>query len=454
MAKKLRITPEKELLIGLIVSDEFIRQIVPIMQVKYLQASSSRTIASWCIEYYEEYKCAPKALIQDIYLQKKKSIQEEDADIIAKVLAHVSTVYATKDKYNVDYTMHNSEMYLRERRIALLQEELEKEVASGRVDKAENLVLTFNKIARVERKDTNLWRNKEIVSSIFNKEHNELFRMPGALGELMGYSKRGNLYSYGGVAKRGKTRWLAQTANIASMQHCNTLLIELEMTEEEISEVVLNHLERKPRIDKVSHLPYFGEGNEILYKDVVFEALTERGINRWQRRSEAMCAPLHLIAKNPSDATKERLEEEIIALEYHYGFIPDVIILDYANYMEAKGHDQRDKINNIWLGLKDWAKQYNCAVWTASHLNSDALKKDGEAVNVGEDRRILNHVSGMYILNQTEEEKKSGIMRVKATATRFGEYTSLDEVVVLYSYGEGRTYIDSRWKADVPLYNQ
>ena len=454
MATKLRITPEKELLIGLIVSDEFIKQIVPIMQVQYLQASSSRTIASWCIEYYEEYKCAPKELIQDIYIQKKKSIKEEDADIIAKVLSHVSSVYESKNKYNVEYTMHNSEIYLRERRITLLQESLEREISSGRVDKAENLLLTYNKVSRVERRETNIWKNKNIVSSIFDKEHNELFRMPGALGELMGYSKRGNLYSYGGVAKRGKTRWLAQTANIAAMQHCNTLLIEIEMTEEEISEIVLNHLVRKPAIDKVSRIPYFGEENEILYKDVVFEARTERDMNRWQTRSDAMCAPFHLLARNPSDATKDRIEEEITALEYHYGFVPDVIVLDYANMMDAKGHDQRDKINNIWLGLKDWAKKYNCALWTASHLNSDALTKDGDAVHVGEDRRILHHVSGMFILNQTEEEKRSGIMRIKATATRFSEYSSLDEVVVLYSYGEGRTYIDSRWKADVPLYNQ
>jgi hypothetical protein len=93
-------------------------------------------------------------------------------------------------------------------------------------------------------------------------------------------------------------------------------------------------------------------------------------------------------------------------------------------------------------------------VITATHLNGDALLKDASGYNVGEDKRKLNHVSGMYILNQTEEEKRSQIMRVKATATRFGQYTELDEVVVLYNYGVGRTYIDSRFKHDVEEYKE
>jgi hypothetical protein len=45
-------------------------------------------------------------------------------------------------------------------------------------------------------------------------------------------------------------------------------------------------------------------------------------------------------------------------------------------------------------------------------------------------------------------------MRIKATATRFGEYTELDEAVVLYDYGTGRTYIDSRFKHDIPNYTE
>jgi hypothetical protein len=448
---KFRMTPEKELIIGLIVSDDFIKQIEPILQLPYLQASSSKTIANWCIEYYQKYKTAPHEIIQSIYEQRKSSLQEEDAEIIAKTLKHVSDIYAEKDKYNIPYMIDKSVMYIRERRIVLLQDALEHEVTVGNVDKAENLIAGYNKISRSTRTVSNLWTDRQTVSNIFNKEYADLFRMPGVLGELQGYFQRGNLYAYAGVAKRGKTRWLAQSAMIASMQGCRTLIIELEMNEEEISEILLNNMVRMPSYECTVDIPFFTEDNAIAYKSIDFRAYTEKDMRKWQETGAMMCAPFHRLVFNPNEARLEDIEEQILSLEYYEGFVPDVIFVDYADIVNGKGYDARDRVNNIWLGLKTWAKKYHCGVITATHMNGDALRKDADAFNVGEDKRKLNHVSGMYILNQTEEEKKAGIMRIKATATRFGEYTSLDEVVVLYNYKTGRTYIDSRWLADVHL---
>jgi len=451
MAKNLRMSPEKELLIGLIVSDEFIKQVEPIVHQKYLQASSSKTILTWVLEYYEQYAEAPKQFIQEIYEQHRPLIVEADASIIAKVLKHVSDTYATKDKYNVAYMIDRAIHYIDERKIILLTEEVETALASNNLVKANNLILTYNKISRTTRGETNLWEDKELVAEIFNNEQQEVFSMPGVLGEYMGAFRRGNLYSYAGIAKRGKTRWLAQTANIGAMQDCNVLLIELEMTKPEIGEILLNHFVRLPVRESVHVLPFFDEDtNEILHKETEFKQRVETNFTKWQRKARVRCAPLHVVVR--TQASLKQLEDEILALEYYEGFIPDVIIVDYADYVEGEGYDSRDRTNNIWRGLKQWAKRYDCAVITASHLNGEAIRKDGDGANVGEDKRKLNHVAGMFILNQTPEEKQQGIMRIKATATRFGEYTEMDEVVVLYSYGTGRTYIDSRWKKDIPEY--
>jgi hypothetical protein len=211
-------------------------------------------------------------------------------------------------------------------------------------------------------------------------------------------------------------------------------------------------LVRKPKYDSILQIPYFNEDNTVLYKNVSFTGYTEEEFNAWTNKGSILGAPLHIVVKNPVDATLEALEEELLKLEYYEGFVPDVIIIDYADIIQGKGYDARDRVNNIWVGLKTWAKKYHCAVITASHLSGEALKKDGEAYNIGEDKRKLHHVSGMYILNQTEEEKRNGIMRIKATATRFSSYTELDEVVVLYNFSAGRTYIDSRWRKEIPEY--
>ena len=455
---KIKVTPEKELLIGLIVSDRFIQQLAPIIQLEYLQASSSRIIARWCLDYYKQYGCAPNIMIQDIYKQHLRTLTEEDSEMIARVLSHVSKEYANKDKYNVPYMIEQATRYLRERRADMLREKLDNFLLKGEIEKAENAILNYTKLSVRERQITNMWKDSQTISEIFNQESSKLFKMPGIIGEYMGSFRRSNLYAYAGVAKRGKSRWLAQTASIASMLRLNTVYFSLEMDKEETTQMIMNTMLRKPIRDTVQdvrvRLPYFTEDNDILYDEKIIKSATEADYQKWRRKADMLCSPLHRIIGEPYKMTLEDIENELLALEYYEGFIPDVIIIDYANLLKANGFDNRDKVNTIWTGLKALAKHWHCAVITASHMNTEALKKDGENYNIGEDRRILNHVSGMYILNQSEEEKQAGIMRIKATATRFGQYTEADQVVCLYDYDTGRTLIDSRWMRDVPEYSE
>jgi hypothetical protein len=775
MAKaKLKLTPEKELLIGLIVSDEFTQQIRPLLHTSYLQSNSSKVIAKWCMDYYDQYHTAPNQFIQDIYNQNKKALPEDDAILISKTLSHVSEHYTKKDTYNAQYAIDKALLYIRERRVSTLQEQLEHDLVVGHIDKAENAIMGYTKLARAEHEKTNLWDDTQVVHSIFNTESSSLFKMPGALGELLGDFRRGNLYSYAGVAKRGKSRWLLQTAALASLHRMNTVVVSLEMSKEETSEILLNSFVRKPTHKHTEEpcevtIPRFTEENSIVYDEVKSKPATVTDYLKWQKKAKMLGAPVHQIISEPDSMTIDDLNDKLISLEYYEGFTPDVLCIaegslvltegrglvpieqiklsdklwdgenwvshdgliykgekevikygnieatpdhlfwteegwrslesckelglriaqtecdgeririgenyisysegerkeqdkkrtktvymvrlrevwemwkrkvdklwepkkgdnkrmqdmhadeapkgipdvveeqgtltihkmqpsepsfleilrrarnrisvqkhfrclsmdkresrnsrrqkirdrsnrqrwalrtgksemvdkkaklssyektydygknisfpsivsickicrqyitkiikkddtkgsvgemepkyiqkksvwdirnaghfhrftvqgvlahnciDYADILKGKGYDSRDRVNNIWMGLKRLAKQYHCAVITATHLNGDALLKDASGYNVGEDKRKLNHVSGMYILNQTEEEKRSQIMRVKATATRFGQYTELDEVVVLYNYGVGRTYIDSRFKHDVEEYKE
>lgn len=453
----MKLTKEKELLIGLIVSDEFARKVVPELQTQYLQATSSRAIAKWCIDYYTAYKKAPTKHIQDIFDANKENIAEEDAITIAKVLAHVSKMYSNLETYNVSYMVDRARLYIKERRLAMLVEQLDHNLTTGNIAKAEATLASFSQISHDTMQATNIYEDREIIAEIFSKESHELFRFPGVIGEYMGNFRRSNVYAYAGVAKRGKSRWLAQTASIASLNGYNTVYISLEMDRPETTELLLNTMVRKPvrnEFERVQiKLPWFSEENDILYEEQTVDSATMHDFLKCQSRMQIGGAPIHLIIGEPDNMTLSDIEDKLIALEYDEGFVADVIVLDYANLIKAKGSDNRDKVNTIWMGLKRISKHYHCALITATHMNTEALKKDGEGFNVGEDRRILNHVAGLYILNQTAEEKQAGIMRVKATATRFSRYGEKDEVICLYDYDTGRTLIDSRWKADVPEYN-
>ena len=63
---------ERTIIIGLIVSDDYIKYLAKALPtIDHLNScfgsSTAKLIASWCFEYYREYNKAPKLHIQDIF---------------------------------------------------------------------------------------------------------------------------------------------------------------------------------------------------------------------------------------------------------------------------------------------------------------------------------------------------------------------------------------------------
>ena len=45
---------ERKILVGLIVSDDFIRAIAPIWAIHYMEASTAKLLSSWCVDYFKK----------------------------------------------------------------------------------------------------------------------------------------------------------------------------------------------------------------------------------------------------------------------------------------------------------------------------------------------------------------------------------------------------------------
>jgi len=59
------------------------------------------------------------------------------------------------------------------------------------------------------------------------------------------------------------------------------------------------------------------------------------------------------------------------------------------------------------------------------------------------DIRKLAHVELMLTINQTAEEKKKGLWRIGIMARRHGEFSKLEQVLVLHSLDLGQPLLDS-----------
>ena len=92
--RKVDSATEKNILTAMIVSTQFLQEVVHLINFDYFQNSYIRKVARWCVEHYERYEVAPFDDITTIFRNKKLELQEDDADLVEKLLTNISTKYS------------------------------------------------------------------------------------------------------------------------------------------------------------------------------------------------------------------------------------------------------------------------------------------------------------------------------------------------------------------------
>ena len=64
---------ERKIVIGFIVSTDYLRQVRGIWDSKLLESGMAKRLAMWCWEYFEKYDKAPGREIEGIYYAKIQS---------------------------------------------------------------------------------------------------------------------------------------------------------------------------------------------------------------------------------------------------------------------------------------------------------------------------------------------------------------------------------------------
>lgn len=133
--------------------------------------------------------------------------------------------------------------------------------------------------------------------------------------------------------------------------------------------------------------------------------------------------------------------------ERQYQFVPDLIIVDYADLLVTPTRtDFRHTQNEIWKGLRRISQERHALVVTATQADADSYERDRLRLkNFSEDKRKYAHVTAMYGLNQDkrDREKEIGLMRINELVKRRGAFSNLREVTVLQNLRRGRPFISS-----------
>lgn len=487
---------EENIIMSLIVSDKVCRDVIKMIKRDSFVNPYSQKIASWVQSYYKKYHKAPGKSIQDIYITEKLNLKEEEGDFISAFLAKLSIEFEKNNKLNEDYLIDKATEYFKKRSLKNISEQIQAFVEIDDVDKAEKALNSYRQISKESSRFINPFSDDAVKKYFEDTTNNvnNLFRMPGDLGHLIGDFERGTLVGVMAPSKRGKSFFLMEVALQAFFEKCRVVFVSLEMNSFKMERRILKRLtafgnETKeyvyPCFDclrnqtdtclksiRTNHIKLRHEDEDkpdfdpnSKYQPCVLcrgkkDFIAETWFHMIKRPKQKLNNTLktiqgirqmydenfRLICYPKFSANVSNIKSAIEHLEWEEGFIPDVIVLDYADILAPEDNQVtgRDRYDDTWKMLGNLADTRNSLVVTASQTNRASFnKKNVTQTDAAEDIRKIANVDVMIALNQLPSEKENGILRVSVVAERDDDFNQYKTCTILQNLALGQICLDS-----------
>jgi len=499
---------ERQIATGMVVSTDFLRSVSAIYEPGLIEIPFVRTIADWCLKHHETYKVAPGPHIRDLFdhESRKPEMDSDEAELIGDFLEEISNEHERADKFNVEYILDQTVQRFKKQKLTILADEIRGAASSGELADAEAFLAGYKQVSRYETSGVNPFTNQDVIRHAFESENQPLFSLPGALGRALGPVCREDFIGIMGPEKRGKTWWLMFYGIMAAKARCNVAFFQVgDMSEAQFTRRGHVYLAQRsfkekycgpilvPILDcyhnqwdscedenracdfgiiedeKKGTLAKFEDAEQDGYKPCTYcvkrYPLRFRGAH-WYTKREAV-EPLtwreairngkqfekRIKGRNFKLSTHSNTSINIKGIrailsgwEYFEGFVPDVVIIDYADILapEDTRKEHRHQQNDSWKAMRALSQDLKCAVITATQADADSYdKKSLKLTNFSEDKRKYAHVTAFHGLNQTPEEKRRGVMRYSQMLAREDDFDILRQVKVLQCLQIGRPYLES-----------
>lgn len=230
---------EKAITTGMVVSTQYLKDVRAIYAPDLLAIPYARIVAQWCLDYYERYAEAPGRYIGDIFeSHRRNGLAADQAELIEDFLAGLSDEYehAEAGKFNAAYLLDQTELRFEARNQELLIQDIKALHAKGDFRAAEELLTGYKRISRPTSDGCEPLSDMAVIQRAFDEDDSRiLFRLPGALGELVGPVEREDFIGILGPEKRGKSWRLLDIAIRALRVGCNVAYFDAgDMSEDQI----------------------------------------------------------------------------------------------------------------------------------------------------------------------------------------------------------------------------
>jgi replicative DNA helicase len=406
-----------------------------------------RDVVDRVYDYIDKFKKAPGDHLPDILEDLLESKKEGP-----NVEALVFSIKQLSENLNTKYVVTQLEHFTRQQSLKLGIVEAADAIQAGDLDRAENIIDKSRK-ARLSMFDPGSTLS-DIMGKLKNpKDENQriLINIPEL--DRYGYGPgRGELSLFLAPPKRGKTWWLIHLAKYALMQKWRVLYITLEVSDEIIGKRTLQSLfsvtQKTIKDFPVSHFKTdsLGRLTDINIGQMERPSLAEvKDLKAVEKKLEKMRLKDNMIIKAfpTGTLTVNMLKAYLEALEASARFMPDLIVLDYADLMKVDADNYRITLGNLYKDLRGIAVERNLALATASQSNRQgATAKTIDGTHVAEDYSKIAICDSAISYNQTTDERHLKLARLYTLAGR----NDADQFSVLVSqaYQVGQFALESR----------
>jgi hypothetical protein len=487
---------EKQIITGMIVSSEFLRNTFHCIDPVYFKSDYAKTLAKWILTYYEAYDKAPQKNIQAMFESKKESIRKDEAELLVIFLSSISKEYEGLQYFNEEYLTQQALRYFKKREIEIRAKNALAYIEKDRVEDADAEISGIKEISKITSDWYNPFDPANIVD-VFEREERPI-KIPGNLGEFVGGLDFGWTLLVAAGYKKGKTTLCNELAFIIASQNIPVAILSFEMKKRDINrrffkrilsgdkdggtfvypafDCKANQSGMCNRAERTNRLTLFNEeGNipefrlDMQYRPctwcrknepstyelghwftayerpsfnygTVFEKVREYGKFFGDDNLRIICYPR--FGASVDDAFRD-----LDVLEHIHGFKYRVVIWDYPEITIPSGHKKNDweSINETWMRIVGRASAKNYLLIAPSQITSNALytprlKQD----NIGRARAILGHVDAGLTINQTADDKRLGIIRVGTIIHRHDFFDEDDDCFVLQNLHLGQAHLDSQ----------
>lgn len=449
----------RKILTAMIVDKRALAKLSSEWQGKELQFSTSwmNMIAKWCTQYYEKYGDAPKARIKDRFCSWAAKRRNDDANVglVELFLAGLSDEYVRLEQahedVNSDHIIDLSASYFDEivngEKLRISQGLFQQ----GKIDEAHEVLNSIRRIDLGAGEGIDFLRKDEELRECFEDDDDEqLIIYPGVFGHFVnGLLQRDHLVSFLGPEKSAKSFMLHDMAYHAVKNRKKVAFFEVgDMGRKQVKRRFLTRITQYPARSPIGKWPCViqypteitppkakGEIADVVFTQKEFDKPLdfERGLllrdKFISRNLKSKDRYYELFVYPNSTINVKGIAAKLDQYEIEYGWVPDVVIIDYADILDAPAGtqrlDERQQINKTWKQLRSLSQERHILVITATQANRESYTKTTlDRRNISEDKRKLAHVNGVIGINSTSDEKDKGIIRFNIIAERDREYSA------------------------------